>query len=79
VWEKNQIPNIILSCATSDETEIRETLYNFKERFENAEIATIKVMTVKDDFYTGLKFAVRCSPLAVSRLRRIEIVFGELR
>jgi hypothetical protein len=59
----------------SDETEIRETLYNFKERFENAEIATIKVMTVKDDFYTGLKFAVRCSPLAVSRLRRIEIVF----
>jgi hypothetical protein len=47
----------------SDETEIRETLYNFKERFENAEIATIKVMTVKDDFYTGLKFAVRCSPL----------------
>jgi hypothetical protein len=63
----------------SDETEIRETLYNFKERFENAEIATIKVMTVKDDFYTGLKFAVRCSPLAVSRLRRIEIVFGELR
>jgi hypothetical protein len=75
VWEKNQIPNIILSCATlPDETEIRETLYNFKERFENAEIATIKVMTVKDDFYTGLKFAVRCSPLAVSRLRRIEIV-----
>jgi hypothetical protein len=43
VWEKNQIPNIILSCATlPDETEIRETLYNFKERFENAEIATIK-------------------------------------
>jgi hypothetical protein len=77
--KKNQIPNIILSCATlPDETEIRETLYNFKERFENAS-QPLKVMTVKDDFYTGLKFAVRCSPLAVSRLRRIEIVFGELR
>jgi hypothetical protein len=78
VWEKPDPQHHFVVRDASDETEIRETLYNFKERFENAEIATIKVMTVKDDFYTGLKFAVRCSP-AVSRLRRIEIVFGELR
>lgn len=43
VWEKNQIPNIILSCATlPDEMEISDTIYNFKERFENAEIVAIK-------------------------------------
>jgi hypothetical protein len=43
VWEKNQIPNIILSCATlPDEFEICDTLNNFRERFDNPEITTIK-------------------------------------
>jgi hypothetical protein len=75
--KKNQI--IILSCATlPDETEIRETLYNFKERFENAEIATIKVMTVKRRFLYWTQIRCALFPTAVSRLRRIEIVFGEL-
>jgi hypothetical protein len=63
----------------SDETEIRETLYNFKERFENAEIATIKSYDCKRRFLYWTQIRCALSPLAVSRLRRIEIVFGELR
>jgi hypothetical protein len=33
--------------------------------WDNFENAVANIMKVKDDFYTGLKFAVRCSPLAV--------------
>jgi hypothetical protein len=63
-----------------DETEIRETLYNFKERFENAEIATIKSYDCKRRFLYWTQIRCALFPLAaVSRLRRIEIVFGELR
>lgn len=41
-WVENQIPNIVLSCATlPKEEEIMETLADFRCRFEDAEIQTI--------------------------------------
>jgi hypothetical protein len=41
-WVKNQIPNVVLSCATLPrEIEIMATIADFKETFENAEIHSI--------------------------------------
>jgi hypothetical protein len=76
---KNQIPNIILSCATLPTKPRFETLYNFKERFENAEIATIKSYDCKRRFLYWTQIRCALFPTCCFRLRRIEIVFGELR
>jgi hypothetical protein len=41
-WVENQIPNIVLSCATlPKEHEIMDTLSDFRGRFDDAEIHTI--------------------------------------
>jgi hypothetical protein len=41
-WAENQIPNVVLSCATlPKEHEIMETLADFRGRFDNAEIHSI--------------------------------------
>jgi len=41
-WINNKIPNVVLSCATlPHEYEIMDTLSDFREKFENAEIHTI--------------------------------------
>lgn len=41
-WVENVIPNVVLSCATlPHETEIMDTLADFKERFDNAQIHNI--------------------------------------
>jgi hypothetical protein len=41
-WIENKIPNIVLSCATLPrEEEIIDTIIDFKDRFEEAEIHTI--------------------------------------
>jgi hypothetical protein len=41
-WTENQIPNIVLSCATlPKEHEIQDTIADFQSRFEDAETHTI--------------------------------------
>jgi len=41
-WVNNKIPNVVLSCATlPHEYEIMDTLADFRDKFENAEIQTI--------------------------------------
>ena len=41
-WVNNQIPNVVLSCATlPKEEEIMETITDFRCKFDNAEIHTI--------------------------------------
>ena len=42
-WVQNKISKMVLSCATlPKEEEIRETIMDFRSRFDNAEIFTIK-------------------------------------
>ena len=46
-WKENKIPNVVLSCATLlNEQEIKTVFTDFKQKFEDAEIHTIKVMIV---------------------------------
>jgi hypothetical protein len=41
-WTQNQIPNMVLSCATlPKEEEIMDTLADFRSKFDNAQIHTI--------------------------------------
>jgi hypothetical protein len=41
-WKENQISKLVLSCATlPNEMEIQDTIMDFKNKFENAEIHTI--------------------------------------
>jgi hypothetical protein len=47
-WAENRIPNIVLSCATLPrETELTDTIEDFRERFPNAEIHTISSYETK--------------------------------
>ena len=42
-WKENKIPNIVLSCATlPSEDEIKSVFTDFQDKFEQAEIHTIK-------------------------------------
>lgn len=42
-WKENKIPNIVLSCATlPSEDEIKSVFMDFQDKFEQAEIHTIK-------------------------------------
>lgn len=42
-WKENKIPNIVLSCATlPSEDEIKSVFTDFQQKFEDAEIHTIK-------------------------------------
>ena len=42
-WKENKIPNVVLSCATlPNEQEIKTVFTDFKQKFEDAEIHTIK-------------------------------------